>query len=63
MRLGFLAPGMPLDSAAYLTSLGWQGSGSGLRKGGMSKPLAIPQKRTLAGLGKDRDEAFPFWDQ
>lgn len=53
---------MPLDSAAYLSSLGWQGTGNGLRKGGMIKPLAIPQKRTLAGVGKDRDEAFPFWD-
>ncbi|GJJ13270.1 hypothetical protein Clacol_007521 [Clathrus columnatus] len=53
---------MPLDSAAYLTSLGWQGTGNGLRKDGMAKPLAIPQKRTLSGVGKDRDEAFPFWD-
>lgn len=54
---------MPLDSKAYLTSLGWQGAGNGLREGGMIKPLSIPQKRTLAGIGKDRDEAFPFWDQ
>jgi len=23
----------------------------------------MPQKKNLAGLGKDRDEAFPFWDQ
>ena len=22
----------------------------------------MPQKKTLAGLGNDRDEAFPFWD-
>jgi len=52
-----------LDSVTYLTSYGWEGKGKGLRDGAMSRPLAIPQKRTLAGLGKDRDEAFPFWDQ
>ncbi|KAF8527451.1 hypothetical protein BU17DRAFT_61596 [Hysterangium stoloniferum] len=51
-----------LDSVGYLTSLGWEGKGSGLREGSASRPLAIPKKRTLAGLGKDRDEAFPFWD-
>ncbi|KIJ64550.1 hypothetical protein HYDPIDRAFT_28490 [Hydnomerulius pinastri MD-312] len=39
------------------------GKGTGLRKGAIDKPLAIPPKKTLAGLGKDRDEAFPFWDQ
>jgi hypothetical protein len=54
---------MPLDANVYLKNRGWQGSGSGLRKGGLSKPLAIPQKRNLGGLGKDRDEAYPFWDQ
>ncbi|KAF8580112.1 hypothetical protein K439DRAFT_1637240 [Ramaria rubella] len=51
-----------LDSTSYLTSFGWQGKGNGLRQGSVSRPLSIPQKRTLAGLGKDRDEAFPFWD-
>jgi len=53
---------MPLNSDAYLRKQGWEGSGSGLRKGALSKPLAIPQKRNLGGLGKDRDEAYPFWD-
>ncbi|KAG9315794.1 hypothetical protein JVU11DRAFT_3443 [Chiua virens] len=48
---------------AYLTSYGWTGSGTGLRKGAIKKPLAIPPKKNLSGLGKDRDEAFPFWDQ
>lgn len=52
-----------LDSAGFLTSFGWKGKGNGLRQGSASRPLAIPQKRTLSGLGKDRDEAFPFWDQ
>ncbi|EIW81026.1 hypothetical protein CONPUDRAFT_90090 [Coniophora puteana RWD-64-598 SS2] len=52
---------MPLDGHAYLSSYGWT-KGSGLRKGALERPLAIPQKKTLAGLGKDRDEAFPFWD-
>ena len=54
---------MPLDSHSYLVSQGWAGKGTGLRQGAISRPLAIPQKKTLAGLGKDRDEAFPFWDQ
>ncbi|KAK7048463.1 hypothetical protein R3P38DRAFT_2869574 [Favolaschia claudopus] len=53
---------MPLDGHSYLVSQGWTGSGTGLREGAISRPLAIPQKKTLAGLGKDRDEAFPFWD-
>ncbi|KAH0832045.1 ATP synthase regulation protein NCA2-domain-containing protein [Lanmaoa asiatica] len=47
---------------AYLTSYGWTGTGTGLRKGAINKPLAIPPKKNLSGLGKDRDEAFPFWD-
>ncbi|KAI6030732.1 hypothetical protein F5J12DRAFT_802520 [Pisolithus orientalis] len=53
---------MPLDGYTYLTSYGWTGKGNGLRKGAIEKPIAIPQKRSLAGVGKDRDEAFPFWD-
>jgi hypothetical protein len=54
---------MPFDSNTFLRDQGWEGSGRGLRDGALSKPLAPAQKRTLAGLGKDRDEAFPFWDQ
>ncbi|KAF7298930.1 hypothetical protein MIND_00841000 [Mycena indigotica] len=46
----------------YLVAQGWAGAGSALRHGALARPLAIPQKRTLAGVGKDRDEAFPFWD-
>ncbi|TFY66429.1 hypothetical protein EVG20_g4661 [Dentipellis fragilis] len=53
---------MPLDGHSYLVSQGWSGTGTGLRTGSISQPLAIPQKKNLAGLGKDRDEAFPFWD-
>ncbi|KAI6129627.1 hypothetical protein EDD16DRAFT_1701063 [Pisolithus croceorrhizus] len=53
---------MPLDGYTYLTSYGWSGKGTGLRNGAIEKPVAIPQKRNLAGVGKDRDEAFPFWD-
>jgi nucleolar protein TMA23 len=54
---------MPLDGHSYLVAQGWTGKGTGLRQGAISRPLAIPQKKTLAGLGKERDEAFPFWDQ
>ncbi|KAG2757947.1 hypothetical protein P692DRAFT_20948033 [Suillus brevipes Sb2] len=53
---------MPLDGHGYLTSYGWSGKGTGLRTGAIDRPLAIPKKRNLAGVGKDRDEAFPFWD-
>ncbi|KAG2155996.1 uncharacterized protein EDB93DRAFT_1129288 [Suillus bovinus] len=53
---------MPLDGHSYLTSYGWSGKGTGLRTGAIDRPLAIPKKRNLAGVGKDRDEAFPFWD-
>ena len=54
---------MPLDGHSYLIAQGWGGKGTGLRQGAISRPIAIPQKKTLSGLGKDRDEAFPFWDQ
>jgi hypothetical protein len=54
---------MPLDSHSYLRAQGWEGTGKALREGAISRPIAIAQKKTLAGLGKDRDEAFPFWDQ
>ncbi|TFK40529.1 hypothetical protein BDQ12DRAFT_733762 [Crucibulum laeve] len=53
---------MPLDGHLYLVAQGWGGKGTGLRQGAISRPLTIPQKKNLAGLGKDRDEAFPFWD-
>ncbi|KAI9510602.1 hypothetical protein F5148DRAFT_970012, partial [Russula earlei] len=53
---------MPLDGHALLVSQGWSGTGTGLRKGAISRPITAPQKRNLAGIGKDRDEAFPFWD-
>ncbi|KAM5533609.1 hypothetical protein V8D89_012722 [Ganoderma adspersum] len=53
---------MPLDGHAHLVSQGWSGKGSGLRSGAIVKPINIVQKKSLAGVGKDRDEAFPFWD-
>jgi hypothetical protein len=54
---------MPLDGHAFLLSQGWSGTGSGLRNGAISRPITLSQKKNLAGIGKDRDEAFPFWDQ
>jgi hypothetical protein len=54
---------MPLDGHGYLVSQGWKGKGTALREGAISRPIAIAQKKTLGGVGKDRDEAFPFWDQ
>lgn len=53
---------MPLDGHAYLVSQGWSGKGTGLRHGAISRPVTLAQKKNLAGIGKDRDEAFPFWD-
>ncbi|KZT73932.1 hypothetical protein DAEQUDRAFT_754307 [Daedalea quercina L-15889] len=53
---------MPIDGHAYLVQQGWGGKGTGLRHGAISRPVTIAQKKTLAGVGKDRDEAFPFWD-
>jgi len=53
---------MPLDGHAFLLNQGWSGTGTGLRKGAISRPITALQKRNLAGIGKDRDEALPFWD-
>ncbi|TCD70913.1 hypothetical protein EIP91_001222 [Steccherinum ochraceum] len=53
---------MPLDGHAYLVSQGWEGRGTGLRQGAIAKPVTLVQKKTLSGVGKDRDDAFPFWD-
>ena len=54
---------MPIDGHAYLVKQGWGGKGIGLRHGAIARPVTIAQKKTLSGVGKDRDEAFPFWDQ
>lgn len=53
---------MPIDGHAYLVKQGWSGKGSGLRHGAIVRPVTVAQKKTLSGVGKDRDEAFPFWD-
>ena len=34
-----------------------------LKHGHATRPLPVVQKKTLSGIGKDRDEAVPFWDQ
>lgn len=54
---------MPIDGHAYLVKQGWGGKGTGLRHGAIARPVTVTQKKTLSGVGKDRDEAFPFWDQ
>ncbi|GJE88279.1 hypothetical protein PsYK624_043620 [Phanerochaete sordida] len=53
---------MPLDGHDYLVRQGWEGKGSGLRHGAISRPVIVAQKKNMGGIGKDRDEAFPFWD-
>jgi nucleolar protein TMA23 len=56
---------MSFNSTTFLTTQGWEGAGVPLDgKGGkgLKKPLAIPQKRGLKGLGKERDRAVEWWD-
>ncbi|WVR06644.1 hypothetical protein IAU60_003676 [Kwoniella sp. DSM 27419] len=50
------------DPAAHLHKQGWQGKGTALKQGHSTRPLAVVQKKTLSGIGRDRDEAVPFWD-
>ena len=57
--------GMPLNTAQYLTKYGWKGHGSpldGEGGRGLKKPLLIPKKRSLSGIGQDRDRAVEWWD-
>ncbi|KAG8948965.1 hypothetical protein FRC04_009166 [Tulasnella sp. 424] len=56
---------MPLDAATHLASQGWGGAGKPLRAGpnALARPIVGVQKKTLGGVGKDRDDAFAFWDQ
>ncbi|GEM11131.1 hypothetical protein Rt10032_c13g5148 [Rhodotorula toruloides] len=52
------------DSATYLRGLGWNGPGSSLNNssGGRAKPIVVAQKKTLSGVGRDRDTSFAWWD-
>ncbi|BGP20280.1 hypothetical protein JCM10213_001111 [Rhodosporidiobolus nylandii] len=56
--------GGSFDSATYLRGLGWQGPGSSLNGAahGRAKPVTVVQKKTLSGIGKDRDTSFQWWD-
>ncbi|KAG9128487.1 hypothetical protein FRC07_009711 [Ceratobasidium sp. 392] len=51
-----------LDGQNHLVKQGWKGAGHPLKAGGRSRPIVIAQKKTLGGIGKDRDESFAFWD-
>ncbi|CAE6455179.1 unnamed protein product [Rhizoctonia solani] len=51
-----------LDGQTHLVKQGWKGTGHPLKAGGRSRPVVITQKKTLGGIGKDRDESFAFWD-
>ena len=56
---------MPLNTAQYLTKYGRKGHGSpldGEGGRGLKKPLLIPKKRSLSGIGQDRDRAVEWWD-
>jgi hypothetical protein len=54
---------MPIDTHSYLVQRGWKGKGTGLKEGGIERPVIQAQKNNLKGLGKDRDDGFQFWDQ
>ncbi|KAG8765338.1 hypothetical protein FRC12_007550 [Ceratobasidium sp. 428] len=51
-----------LDGQSHLVKQGWKGVGHPLKAGGRARPIIIAQKKTLGGIGKDRDESFAFWD-
>ncbi|KAG8719746.1 hypothetical protein FRC08_002106 [Ceratobasidium sp. 394] len=51
-----------LDGQTHLVKQGWKGAGHPLKAGGRARPIVIAQKKTLGGIGKDRDESFAFWD-
>ncbi|GAC99722.1 hypothetical protein PHSY_007325 [Pseudozyma hubeiensis SY62] len=56
---------MPLNTTNFLVSQGWEGVGvplDGKAGKGLKKPLAITQKKTLSGIGKDRDRADDWWN-
>ncbi|GAA5913873.1 hypothetical protein JCM6882_004382 [Rhodosporidiobolus microsporus] len=56
--------GGSFDSANYLRGLGWSGPGFSLNGSahGRAKPITVVQKKTLAGVGRDRDTSFAWWD-
>ncbi|KAG8745962.1 hypothetical protein FRC10_006525 [Ceratobasidium sp. 414] len=51
-----------LDGQTHLVKQGWKGAGHPLKAGGRTRPIIIAQKKTLGGIGRDRDESFAFWD-
>jgi hypothetical protein len=46
----------------FLTNQGWEGPGSGLRKGSIKKPVTVAHKTNLKGIGKERDTGYAWWD-
>jgi nucleolar protein TMA23 len=46
----------------YLTSQGWDGPGTALKKGGLKKPITVAHKTNLKGIGKERDTGYAWWD-
>lgn len=52
------------NPSAYLKGLGWKGPGAGLNDSphARARPVIAAQKKSLSGVGKDRDTAFPWWE-
>ncbi|BGP43669.1 hypothetical protein JCM10449v2_007714 [Rhodotorula kratochvilovae] len=59
-----MATASKFDSATFLRGLGWNGPGSSLNNSaaGRAKPVTVAQKKTLSGVGRDRDTSFAWWD-
>ncbi|KAG0148017.1 hypothetical protein CROQUDRAFT_90759 [Cronartium quercuum f. sp. fusiforme G11] len=53
---------MVLNTTNYLTSQGWEGPGKGFTASSRAKPITVLQKKNNFGVGKDRDTAYPWWD-
>jgi len=51
---------VPTSSSLWLPA---DGEPLALKHGHATRPLPVVRKKTLSGVGKDRDGAVPFWDQ
>ncbi|KNZ56347.1 hypothetical protein VP01_2428g2 [Puccinia sorghi] len=53
---------MGFSASSYLASQGWAGPGTGFTTKSRKKPITLPQKKNLLGIGSDRDTSNPWWD-
>ena len=53
---------MTFSPLTYLSSQGWSGPGTALKKGGIRKPITIAHKTNMRGIGKERDTGYAWWE-